>query len=355
MVGHFVIQQNNFGSTPFAYKSPGYTYNDNLFPWSPSPYARPRIAALPLSMADGLNYLQDVQVVSGIPYLTDCNGVPSSTGSLVCNWGIIKGILRDEQPSSSGEYYCPATILNTDASVVIPNEFDVPNSISLTASGACDITQINNYEAVVTYPDASLTANGTFCVGWTTEDGSVSNTAKDIISMSYHGDGSVAVSSPIYSMVNKNCTGTDLDQYAPSIAGRHLKAYPSLVFNFFDQKNQVPHLAYKETALNVLPGDGSHLRRANPDGSMGSTAPAELGTGKDLLYPNPTTGNLTIEMSEFKTPVSATIMNNLGESVMKTQLNSGKSTIDVSKLAKGLYHISYSNNGTVVNKSFEVQ
>ena len=68
------------------------------------------------------------------------------------------------------------------------------------------------------------------------------------------------------------------------------------------------------------------------------------------VYPNPAKDKLTIE-SSISTLINYDIINLMGQSVYSSQLNAGKTTIDISAFAKGIYTIKlYSEKGNVVKK-----
>ena len=71
---------------------------------------------------------------------------------------------------------------------------------------------------------------------------------------------------------------------------------------------------------------------------------------KLYVYPNPAKDKLTIE-SSISTLINYDITNLMGQSVYSSQLNTGKTTIDISAFAKGIYTIKlYSEKGNVVKK-----
>jgi hypothetical protein len=75
---------------------------------------------------------------------------------------------------------------------------------------------------------------------------------------------------------------------------------------------------------------------------------------RDLIsiYPNPTTGEFTIETGDFSTnEISISITNSLGAVVYQNILTSAKSTVDLSKLARGVYVLRISDGEkTVIEK-----
>ncbi len=72
--------------------------------------------------------------------------------------------------------------------------------------------------------------------------------------------------------------------------------------------------------------------------------------GKMKLYPNPTKGILYFEMVDNIIITHATVINMHGQAVRSFDLNSGKSELDVSTLANGLYflRLTDANGGTYI-------
>lgn len=64
------------------------------------------------------------------------------------------------------------------------------------------------------------------------------------------------------------------------------------------------------------------------------------------VYPNPVTNSLTIDYSNLNINADITLYNQLGQQVLKAQVNSTTNTIDVSRLAPGLYHLQVSQNNS---------
>jgi hypothetical protein len=58
--------------------------------------------------------------------------------------------------------------------------------------------------------------------------------------------------------------------------------------------------------------------------------------GKSQMYPNPTSGQLTVEHN-FGTVATLDVMTLTGEIVSTHQLNSNRSYVDISNLANGVY------------------
>jgi len=59
-----------------------------------------------------------------------------------------------------------------------------------------------------------------------------------------------------------------------------------------------------------------------------------------LVYPNPTTNVITVTQESNYIGASYTLMNNIGNKVLEGQLNTSKTSIDLSMLAKGIYFLS---------------
>jgi len=66
------------------------------------------------------------------------------------------------------------------------------------------------------------------------------------------------------------------------------------------------------------------------------------------LFPNPAKDQLTIEL---KVPSQLTVMNLLGELVLRTNLNAGNNTVDVSSYPSGVYLIQVTNEDGSVNQT----
>ncbi len=74
-----------------------------------------------------------------------------------------------------------------------------------------------------------------------------------------------------------------------------------------------------------------------------------LGEGKILIYPNPATEELTIKTEKQFT--SFTITNSLGQEMMKRNMNSKESKVNIKNLSTGIYYISLKGeDGTEVRK-----
>ncbi len=76
----------------------------------------------------------------------------------------------------------------------------------------------------------------------------------------------------------------------------------------------------------------------------------ELSEKNISVYPNPAKDKLTIE-SNINTIINYDIVNLMGQTVYSSYLNAGKTIIDISAFAKGIYSIKlYSDKGNVVKK-----
>ena len=67
-----------------------------------------------------------------------------------------------------------------------------------------------------------------------------------------------------------------------------------------------------------------------------------------VIYPNPASEKLSINLPSFKNPVSIEILNLLGATVLKTTLLESNSTIRIDALNKGIYYV----KGNVEGKEF---
>jgi hypothetical protein len=67
-----------------------------------------------------------------------------------------------------------------------------------------------------------------------------------------------------------------------------------------------------------------------------------------IIYPNPASEKLSINLPDFKNPVSIEILNLLGATVLKTTLLESNSTIRIDALNKGIYYV----KGNVEGKEF---
>lgn len=69
------------------------------------------------------------------------------------------------------------------------------------------------------------------------------------------------------------------------------------------------------------------------------------------FYPNPAKDVVTIKYNTNKN-IDVTIYNVLGTKVKTFVMNNGEASINISELQKGMYFISFNDNGTLVSKSF---
>jgi hypothetical protein len=66
-----------------------------------------------------------------------------------------------------------------------------------------------------------------------------------------------------------------------------------------------------------------------------------------LVYPNPATDKITIEIAEGQAPSQLSIMNLNGEEVLTRSLIKPKTQIDISNLPSGIYFVRLTNVRTV--------
>ncbi len=74
-------------------------------------------------------------------------------------------------------------------------------------------------------------------------------------------------------------------------------------------------------------------------------------TADVTFYPNPAKEVITIKQQSNKA-TEVTIYNVLGSKVKTVVIGSGENTVNISDLQKGMYFIRYTENGTLVSKSF---
>jgi hypothetical protein len=73
-----------------------------------------------------------------------------------------------------------------------------------------------------------------------------------------------------------------------------------------------------------------------------------------LIYPNPSTGRLTVETSLTPANSQLTIMNLCGQQLITRQITSPKTQIDISSLPSGVYFVRITDDKTVeVGKSIK--
>ena len=65
------------------------------------------------------------------------------------------------------------------------------------------------------------------------------------------------------------------------------------------------------------------------------------------IYPNPSAGQISIDLSTYDEPVQIEVLNELGQVVYISQLTAVLTTIELSNLAKGMYWITLSTSSEV--------
>ncbi|PQJ12529.1 hypothetical protein CJD36_001915 [Flavipsychrobacter stenotrophus] len=100
-------------------------------------------------------------------------------------------------------------------------------------------------------------------------------------------------------------------------------------------------LASAQMVVNVIPAGLCNT------GFVNNTA----SSGKVEIYPNPTTGELTItaDCTRYST---YTITNNIGQVLTQQQLQPGQTTVNVQSFAAGLYYITIRGNSGIVVQKF---
>ena len=73
-----------------------------------------------------------------------------------------------------------------------------------------------------------------------------------------------------------------------------------------------------------------------------------------VVYPNPTSEKLSINLPEFKNPVSIEILNLLGATVLKTTLLESNSSIRIDSLNKGIYYAKINVEGKEFIQKFVI-
>lgn len=106
------------------------------------------------------------------------------------------------------------------------------------------------------------------------------------------------------------------------------------------------------------PGDGSNHPERRPILKIyyqGTVGIIELQADLFQVYPNPVGNDLVhIQLIEAG-PASLQVINITGQQVMMQQINSQKSTLNVSELAKGIYFLKLSQNGVTTVKKLIVE
>lgn len=94
---------------------------------------------------------------------------------------------------------------------------------------------------------------------------------------------------------------------------------------------------------NVYNVEAVHL--TNPSASV-----FEIDESDVNVYPNPTSGNLTIDLGALKGEVELTLRNNLGQTILSDYYNSGKIIHLDLDMSSGLYILQLENNGGIYTK-----
>jgi hypothetical protein len=67
------------------------------------------------------------------------------------------------------------------------------------------------------------------------------------------------------------------------------------------------------------------------------------------VYPNPTNGVFTVNISDVKA-TSIAVYNSVGEEVYKAECNGNKAVVDLKNNSKGVYFIQVFTNGGILNQ-----
>lgn len=84
----------------------------------------------------------------------------------------------------------------------------------------------------------------------------------------------------------------------------------------------------------------------------GFNKPAELATDEITVYPNPTLGNINVELPEGVTVADYFIVNNMGGTVLTGKLVNGQTTVNTDKLVSGRYTVHVVTDHSKWVKSF---
>jgi hypothetical protein len=87
--------------------------------------------------------------------------------------------------------------------------------------------------------------------------------------------------------------------------------------------------------------DEHNISSGKDDQSIGLPLVEEQGQFK--LYPNPTTGQFTVELDKMEKGAYITITNVLGELITKKSINSLRTNIDLSNVGRGIYFVKITN------------
>ncbi len=114
--------------------------------------------------------------------------------------------------------------------------------------------------------------------------------------------------------------------------------------------------AYIVAGINTTAGSGQRVVRM-PLSTIGltvSTGVSELSTEKleNKVYPNPTSGNVTIEVSDltFNDNCIVKLFDAMGREVTTTVMIGGKAELNLETYSKGLYTFTVSNKNTIASR-----
>jgi len=122
-------------------------------------------------------------------------------------------------------------------------------------------------------------------------------------------------------------------------------------------------LTYRYTAPFYSPATFYRLKIVDMDGRYKYSDvlrfnAASQGTGSVKIYPNPVVqGNLTIQLDGYDKGATARIIDPAGKTIRVLTLNNGKTRVDVSDLARGLYFLQIQNNNTytLISEKLQIQ
>ncbi|MES2863811.1 MAG: LamG-like jellyroll fold domain-containing protein [Bacteroidota bacterium] len=229
---------------------------------------------------------------------------------------------------SSGTYYVSQTIatcesLRTAVSVII-----TPNTSNATTATAC-----NSYVWTVDGATYNATGNYAFVNGCHTEtlDLTINSAATPTGSSSQVINGGVATDTTIEDIVITPTTVTWYATLADALAETNpLPAGTQLVdgaeYFAVNEENGCSSTPFAVTVTVVLGNDTFDNANFN-------------------LYPNPTSGVITLQYSSEITEVS--VLNLLGQTILNKKLNSTETTIDLSNLPSAAYFVKVVSEGKI--------
>lgn len=320
---------------------------------------------------------QDISIAQLTGTNPACQGKPISFQALAVNAGpnpqyqwMKNGA---PQPGGNGPVFTTTTLANGDvitcalfsADPCVANPFDTSNQLvmgvipSVTPSVSASITQGDNpgcldslvqFTATATnfgtnpaflwFVNGSLMAGGPVFTSSTLQNGDV------VVCMIHQTDGACYTSDTLltapFNMVRSTTPTAPLISFiGNSLVGNNAGSYV-----WFGPGGELGG----QTGQSAHPGGpGVYFARFNNNGCL--SAPSNLLTVTLLdvsnvtlegltVYPNPTTGQVTLDWGTHSATASITVYNTLGQSLInETVENQSRKTIDLGNLANGMYYI----------------